>query len=134
MCQSSPRALARIGARLGLAVLVVAGLIGVAVPAQAGVSLTAFTVDSEAGDVIGGGQSFTFTSNDATITATGDNTALTMTVDDGGTHAFSADLVAPTGGALTTGMTYTTTKTGDASNAGLDVSGDGTAAARRRGR
>src|SRR5262245_17688768 len=125
MLQSSPLALARIGARLGLIVLVVAGLIGVAVPAHAVVSLTAFTVDSEAGDVVGGGQSFTFTSNNATITGTGDDTALTMTVDDGGTHSFSADLAAPTGGTLTAGTTYATTKTGDASHASLDVSGDG---------
>src|SRR5262245_53565392 len=125
MQQSFRLAPARIGARLGLIVLVVVGLIGVAVPAQAGVvSLTAFTVDSQAGDVIGGGQSFTFTSSNATITATGDDTALTMTTDEGTDH-FSADLAAPTGGTLTVGTTYTTTKSGDVTNAGLDVSGDG---------
>jgi hypothetical protein len=115
---------AHIGVRLGLVVLVVAGLIGVAAPAQAGTSLTAFTLDSEPGDAIGGGQTFTFTSTNATISATGDDTALTMTVSDG-THDFSADLAAPTGGTLTTGTTYPTTRSGDASDAGLDVTGDG---------
>src|SRR3954465_10089720 len=111
-------------ARLGLAVLFVVGLIGVARPAQAVVGFTAFTLDSEAGDFIGGGESFTFTSGNATIGATGDDTALTMTVSDG-THNFSADLLAPTGSTLTDGTTYTTTRLGDATNAGLDVSGDG---------
>jgi hypothetical protein len=86
--------------------------------------ITAFTVDSEAGDFIGAGRSFTFTSSNATITATGDDTALTMTVNDGTDH-FAADVAAPTGGTLTAGTTYTTTHLGDASNAGLDVSGDG---------
>ena len=114
----------RFGVRLGLVVLVVAGLIGVAAPAQAVTSLTAFTLDSEPGDVIGGGQTFTFTATNATITATGDDTALTMTVSDG-THNFSADLAAPTGATLTTGTTYATTRSGDATNAGLDVTGDG---------
>jgi len=111
-------------ARLGLAVLFVVGLIGVARPAQAVVGFTALTLDSEAGDFIGGGESFTFTSGNATIGATGDDTALTMTVSDG-THNFSADLLAPTGSTLTDGTTYTTTRLGDATNAGLDVSGDG---------
>jgi len=120
----SRSASARIGARLGLVVLVVAGLIGVAAPAQAVTSLTAFTLDSEPSDAIGGGQTFTFTSTNATITATGDDTALTMTVSDG-THDFSADLAAPTGGTLTAGTTYPTTRSGDATNAGLDVTGDG---------
>jgi hypothetical protein len=112
-------------ARLGLVVLFVAGLIGVAAPARAGaVGFTAFTLDSEVGDFIGDGQSYTFTSGNATIGATGDDTALTVTASDA-THTFSADLAAPTGGALTEGMTYTTTRLGDATNAGLDVSGDG---------
>ncbi|HEX3300233.1 MAG TPA: choice-of-anchor D domain-containing protein [Actinomycetota bacterium] len=123
MLQSSRLAPARVGAWLAVAVLVVAALAGVAAPARAASGLTAFTVDSEAGDSIAAGQSVTFTSSNATITATGDDTALTMNVTDGTDH-FAADLAAPTGGALTAG-TYTTTRSGDASNAGLDVSGDG---------
>jgi hypothetical protein len=121
---SYPLTPARIAARLGLIVLVVAGLIGVAAPAQAVVSLTAFTLDSEPGDTIGAGQSLTFASLSATVTATGDDAALTMTATDG-THNFSADLAAPTGGTLAQGTTYPTTLAGDATNAGLDVSGDG---------
>jgi hypothetical protein len=117
----------RFGARLGLVVLVVAGLIGVGAPAQAaGPPFTAFTLDSETGDSIGAGHSFTFTDSNATITASGDDTALTMTVTDG-TDSFSADLAAPTGSTLTAGNTYATTKLGDVSNARLDVSGDGRA-------
>lgn len=123
MLQSSRLAPLRVVVRLALGVLIIATLIGVAAPAQA-TGITAFTVDSEVGDAIGAGQSFTFTSSNATITATGDDTSLTMTVDDGTDH-FAADLAAPTGGTLTTGTTYTTTRLGDASNAGLDVSGDG---------
>jgi hypothetical protein len=102
MQRSSRLAPARIGVCLGVVVLVVGGLIGVAAPAQAVTSLTAFTLDSEPGDIIGGGQTFTFTSTNATITATGDDTALTMTVSDG-THSFSADLAAPTGTTFTPG-------------------------------
>jgi len=132
MQQSSRRAPTWIGARLGLVLLCVAGLVTIAVPAQAVTSLTAFTLESETGDPIGGGQSFTFTSSNATITATGDDTALTMTTDDG-THSFSADLAAPTGGALTTGTTYSTAKSGDATNAGLNVSGDGNSCASSTG-
>ena len=124
MQRSSRLAPVRIGIRLGLVVFVVAGLIGVAAPAQAVTSLTAFTLDSEPGDIIGGGQTFTFTSTNATITATGDDTALTMTVSDG-THSFSADLAAPTGTTFTPGTTYPTTRSGDGTNAGLDVTGDG---------
>src|SRR3954449_2987912 len=125
MLHASRPAVVRVGVRLGIAVLVVAGLIAVVGPAEAVTSVTAFALDSEPGDAIGGGQAFTFTSGNATIAATGDDTALTMTVSDG-THNFSADLSAPTGGTLTDGTTYTTTRLGDATNAGLDVSGDGT--------
>jgi hypothetical protein len=92
--QSSRLAPARVGAWLAVAVLVVAALAGVAAPARAASGLTAFTVDSEAGDSIGAGQSVTFTSSNATITATGDDTALTMNVTDGTDH-FAADLAAP---------------------------------------
>jgi hypothetical protein len=123
MQPSSRLAPARIVARLGLIVLVVAGLIGVAAPAQAA-AVTAFTIDSEPGDAIGAGQSLVFASPGDTVTATGDDTALTMTATDG-TDTFTADLAAPTGGALTPGTTYPTTLAGDATNAGLDVSGDG---------
>src|ERR1051326_8679856 len=126
MPQSFRLAPVRAVAHLGFGILVVAGLLAVAGPAQALTGITAFTVDSEAGDSIGAGQSFTFTSTNATITATGDDTALTMTVTDGTDH-FEADLAAPTGGSLTAGTTYSTTRLGDASNAGLDVSGDGRA-------
>jgi hypothetical protein len=114
---------ARIAVRTALAVFVIAGLIGVAAPAQAIVSITAFTLDSEPGDSIGAGQSLVF--KNATVTATGDDTALTVTADDGGTHHFVAVLAAETGGTLTAGTTYDTTKAGDATHAGLDVSGDG---------
>jgi len=125
MLHASRPAVVRVGVRLGIAVLVVAGLIAVVGPAEAVTSVTAFSLDSEPGDAIGGGQAFTFTSGNATIAATGDDAAITMTVTDG-TDNFSAKLAAPTGGLLTEGTTYTTTRLGDASNAGLDVSGDGT--------
>ena len=132
MQPSSRLAPAPIVARLGLIVLVVAGLIGVAAPAQAVVSLTAFTIDSEPGDAIGAGQSFTFVPPADTVTATGDDTALTMTATDG-TDDFSANLAAPTGGALITGTTYPTTLAGDATHAELDVSGDGRSCANATG-
>src|SRR4051812_50200764 len=54
MQQSSRRAPTWIGARLGLVLLCVAGLVTIAVPAQAVTSLTAFTLESETGDPIGG--------------------------------------------------------------------------------
>ncbi len=123
MQPSPPLAPARMSVRAGLAVLVIAGLIGVAAPAQAVVSLTAFTLDSEQGDSIGAGQSLVF--KNVAVTATGDDTTLTVTADDGGTHHFVAELAAETGGTLTAGTTYDTTKAGDATHAGLDVSGDG---------
>ena len=82
MQASSRLAPVRMAVRTGLAVLVIAGLIGVAAPAQAVVSLTAFTLDSEQGDSIGAGQSLVF--KNAAVTATGDDTALTVTADDGG--------------------------------------------------
>jgi hypothetical protein len=50
----------------------IAGLIGVAAPAQAVVSLTAFTLDGEQGDSIGAGQSLVF--KNVAVTATGDDT------------------------------------------------------------
>ena len=123
MQPSSRLAPARMAVRTALAVLVIAGLIGVAAPAQAVVSLTAFTLDSEPGDSIGAGQSLVF--KNAAVTATGDDTTLTVTADDGGTHHFVAVLAAEIGGTLTAGTTYDTNKAGDASHAGLDVSGDG---------
>jgi len=123
MPQSSRSKPVRTASRLGLAVVVVAGFIGIALPAQAVVSTTAFTVDSQPGDSIGQGQTITMTSGDATISATGDATGIDMTAF--GSHSFEAVLAPPTGGALTAGTTYPTTKAGDATNAGLDVGGDG---------
>ena len=79
MPQSSRSKPVRTASRLGLAVVVVAGFIGIALPAQAVVSTTAFTVDSQPGDSIGQGQTITMTSGDATISATGDATGIDMT-------------------------------------------------------
>src|SRR3954471_21731366 len=94
MLHASRPAVVRVGVRLGIAVLVVAGLIAVVGPAEAVTSATAFSLDSEPGDAIGGGQAFTFTSGNATIAATGDDAAITMTVTDG-TDNFSVKLAAP---------------------------------------
>jgi len=112
----------RTAPRIGLVLIVVAGFIGVAVPAQAVVSISAFTMDSQPGDYVGQGQTITLTSSDATISATGDATGIDMTAY--GAHSLEAVLAPPTGGALTAGTTYTTTKVGDATNAAMDVGGD----------
>src|SRR4051794_41637163 len=106
MQQSSRRAPTWIGARLGLVLLCVAGLVTIAVPAQAVTSLTAFTLESETGDPIGG-QSFTFTSSNATITATREDTAPPMTTNDRA-HSLSPPPAAPPRGALATGSTHNT--------------------------
>jgi hypothetical protein len=124
MLTFSPSKSIRSPLRLSLAVLVVAGVIGVAAPAQAIVSITAFTLDSQPGDYIGQGQTVTMTSSNATISATGDTSSIDVTAFSG-SHSLEAVLAPPTGGALTTGTTYPTTKLGDASNAALDVGGDG---------
>jgi len=114
----------RTALRLGLVLLTVAGFIDVAVPAQATVSISAFTLDSQPGDYIGQGQTLTLTSGNATITATGDTSGINMAANNV-SHTFNALLAPPTGGALTAGTTYTTARMADASNAGLDVFGDG---------
>jgi hypothetical protein len=112
-----------------MVVLVIGGaVVANAPPAAAAGSITAFTLDSEPGDYIGEGQTFTFTSENATITA--------ATLPDGGVelaavqganvHRFDADIEPPLGGTLTPGTTYPTARAAtDASTAGLDVYGDG---------
>jgi hypothetical protein len=115
--------------RAAMLVLVIGGaVVANAPPAAAAGSITAFTLDSEPGDYIGQGQTFTFTSENATITA--------ATLPDGGVelaavqganvHRFDADIAPPLGGTLTPGTTYPTARAAtDASTAGLDVYGDG---------
>jgi hypothetical protein len=81
-----------------MVVLVIGGaVVANAPPAAAAGSITAFTLDSEPGDYIGEGQTFTFTSENATITS--------ATLPDGGVelaavqganvHRFYADIARP---------------------------------------
>jgi hypothetical protein len=93
-------------------------------PAHAATPITTFTVDSEPGDYIGAGQTFTFTPSNSTITFAQPGSAVYIVASDG-THEFDARVAAPTGQTLTAGTTYPTDDTGDASHAQLDVGGDG---------
>jgi hypothetical protein len=82
----------------------------------------AFT--SDAGDYIGGGRSVTYTGSTSTFDLSGTASRLGYDIS-GKRDDWDAIIAAPTGGQLTAGQTYTTTRSGDATDAGLDVYGDG---------
>jgi hypothetical protein len=100
--------------------------LGVAAPARAAGSITAFTVDSDPGAYVGVGETLTYTSDNATIAATGDS-SLSMSAIQGNymDHYWYANLAPPTGGSFVAGVTYSTTRFPSDSTAGLDVYGDG---------
>jgi hypothetical protein len=107
---------------LALALVVVAGALGVA-GARAGqapaVSGT-FTMTSEQGDYIGGGQTYSYDAA-ALVLGTSHSGRVTVSVLGG----FSVNLGAPGGEQLSPGTYEGAVRSPDASQAHLDVSGDG---------
>jgi hypothetical protein len=98
-------------------------------PAVAAVGLTAFTVDSGPGSLIGSGRSLVFNPGNAAIAVIGGSSSegvfMTATPNTGG-PSFTASVRPPTGEMIAAG-TYETTTMATDTTAGLSVSGDGIA-------
>lgn len=87
--------------------------------------ITSWLMTSDTGDYIGGGQSSAWTPANASITASGSEAGVHMSVSSG-SHWFSADFTPDANNVLLPGATYQAQRYPfNGTAAGLDVSGDG---------
>ena len=124
-------------ALLVLVPLLVTALLGLAPPASAAAPWSSVTMHSEAGDYVGAGRSDLFDTGNASISATGSGSDLTVGVD-GGTHGryFTLTFAAPAGTPLAVGSYERAERTPfrAAGRPGIDISGDGRGCNQQAGR
>ena len=119
---------ARFLTALGAVGAVATSLVGaLASPAVAGFDHSSWFMRSEPMDYVGRGQTWSYTEDDALITAEGDAHQVTLTLSRYDGRVWSARLAAPVGGALVSGTTYPAERIPEPTptTATMDVSGNG---------